>query len=361
MGKAASKYTLSGLQKRLLRPSLGQGVSVAEGVEWRQQRRLAVRLSGARAPSGASAARASLADTVHGWVSKNAACASMDVLTAFALDEIALHQFGVAGIATAERLAALRNHRCLLDQIDLLDLVGAPEGMRSARMRRSARLARSIDGVIIRTARQTLARRGPNVTDLDDERLRDLIVSLLSGYEPVSLTAFWALKLLAENPAHIEAVRRAPLPDPNDAKKPGATKSALDCLLAESVRLYPPLPFLLRESLEDDDTPAGPIKRGSLVCAPLHAVHRHRTLWQNPDGFDPDRFAHGSGAGFMPFGVGTRRCPGHSLGMLIAGRAVWTILAHATPYIEGPVPTPRGGLSLRPRHAESLRFGPVQP
>jgi cytochrome P450 len=49
-------------------------------------------------------------------------------------------------------------------------------------------------------------------------------------------------------------------------------------------------------------------------------LHRHRSLWENPNRFDPDRFLPARGIGrprfaYLPFGGGPRVCIGQMLAM----------------------------------------------
>jgi cytochrome P450 len=50
------------------------------------------------------------------------------------------------------------------------------------------------------------------------------------------------------------------------------------------------------------------------VVSPWH-LHRHERLWDNPDGFDPSRWATENGKqcqrdAFIPFSAGSRVCTG---------------------------------------------------
>lgn len=57
-----------------------------------------------------------------------------------------------------------------------------------------------------------------------------------------------------------------------------------------------------------------------VVLRPWH-LHRHMWLWDNPDGFDPERWQNENGkycqrAAFIPFSAGPRVCTGAGFAML---------------------------------------------
>ncbi len=63
------------------------------------------------------------------------------------------------------------------------------------------------------------------------------------------------------------------------------------------------------------------IPKGTTIFFNYHCIHRDEKVWENPSVFNPDRFLDENGefigwrvkAGFMPFGIGTRSCPGEIL------------------------------------------------
>jgi cytochrome P450 len=59
---------------------------------------------------------------------------------------------------------------------------------------------------------------------------------------------------------------------------------------------------------------------------PVYAVHRHEQFWDQPDVFDPDRFAPESANArdryvYLPFGAGPRTCIGMSFAQMEAPRS----------------------------------------
>jgi cytochrome P450 len=78
---------------------------------------------------------------------------------------------------------------------------------------------------------------------------------------------------------------------------------------------------MLRRTLADDVVCGRPIPRKSIVGVLPWVVHRHRRLWRDPDGFDPDRFtaeetAARSRYAYVPFAIGPHVCIGASLALV---------------------------------------------
>ena len=63
------------------------------------------------------------------------------------------------------------------------------------------------------------------------------------------------------------------------------------------------------------------IPKDTIVFFNYHRIHRDEAVWNNPSSFNPDRFLDDDGQfvgwrakpGFVPFGIGTRSCPGEVL------------------------------------------------
>jgi cytochrome P450 len=97
------------------------------------------------------------------------------------------------------------------------------------------------------------------------------------------------------------------------------------------MRLYPPAPGLSRREPQADDMIGEHkvTKQDTVVVIPW-VLHRHRTLWDNPDRFDPERFSAERSEGrprfaYLPFGGGPRICIGASLAMTEAQLILATI------------------------------------
>lgn len=87
----------------------------------------------------------------------------------------------------------------------------------------------------------------------------------------------------------------------------------------ETLRLYPPVTFFIREAQEEDHIVDRRCPFRSLTTISPWVVHRQEGQWPNPHGFSPDRFLQDSASSperklardaWLPFGLGPRKCPG---------------------------------------------------
>jgi cytochrome P450 len=184
--------------------------------------------------------------------------------------------------------------------------------------------------------------------------LRDELATLfVAGHETTGAALTWTFHLLSLHPEpeaglHAEA---------NAAAEPGPfTRAVID----ESMRLYPPVPTIARAALADDTLAGRAVRAGTTIIIAPWLIHRHRTLWREPERFDPARFLPGAPDrprfAFLPFGGGAHVCLGASLALLELGAAVTAIarryvLRPASPEPVEPVGLitlwPRGGLAMR--------------
>ena len=120
-------------------------------------------------------------------------------------------------------------------------------------------------------------------------------------------------------------------------------------VLKESMRLYPPLAMMTRYTAKDVELASEHIKAGTLIGLPIYVIHRHRKLWDDPDRFDPSRFAPEREAGysryqFMPFGAGPRICIGAAFALIEATVMLATLVRAArfeSPPGQEPIPVSR--------------------
>ena len=160
---------------------------------------------------------------------------------------------------------------------------------------------------------------------MSDPQLLDEIKSLiLAGHETTSLTLSWALYLLSRHPdeaervaAEVERVLGGRAPTADDIPKLEHTRR----VFFETMRLYPPVPVVLRKAVERDSLDGIEVKPGERIAVDVYAAHRHPALWERPAAFEPDRFGPPREAAiipysYLPFLHGRRACLGEHFAML---------------------------------------------
>jgi cytochrome P450 len=191
---------------------------------------------------------------------------------------------------------------------------------------------------------------------MSTEELRDnLLTFIVAGHETTALTLAWSLYLVANDPAVQDAARAEAQAALGTRAAGAADLPALPLvrrIVDEALRLYPPAAFLSRTAMAPDTLCEREVKVGDTVILPIYALHRSALLWDNPDAFDPARFADPRAIdrfAYLPFGDGPRICIGASFALQEAVIILATLLARFrfTP-VPGRVPKPVMILTLRP-------------
>lgn len=168
------------------------------------------------------------------------------------------------------------------------------------------------------------------------EMVDQVAIFFLAGHETSASALAWALYLMALYPNWQERLAaeandvygRA---DP-DFSQMGKLRVARD-VFRETLRLYPPVPMMVREASQPERFRERDVRVGSqIVLSPWH-LHRHERLWERPDDFDPARFETENGKtclrdAYIPFSAGQRVCTGAGFAM-IEGTLLLSMLVRA--------------------------------
>jgi cytochrome P450 len=211
-----------------------------------------------------------------------------------------------------------------------------------------------------------IAARDPETGEaMDDARLVDNLLTLLeAGHETTAKALTWTLYLLARAPATQDRVRaevRAVAGDGPVGAEHLARLTLTEAVLKEGMRLYPPAPVLLRIARRPLDLGGEHLPTGALLIIPVFALHRHRTLWDDPDRFMPERFLSEAARAmprtqYMPFGGGPRVCIGATFAMQEAIAILATLIRGARFAWDGRhLPEPISRITLRPKGGMPLR------
>ncbi|KAJ9594998.1 hypothetical protein L9F63_013720 [Diploptera punctata] len=97
----------------------------------------------------------------------------------------------------------------------------------------------------------------------------------------------------------------------------------LDHVVAETLRMYPSLPNLIRTCTKPYTIPGTNVllEKGTPVIIPIYSIHRDPLYFSDPDRFDPERFTEYNKEKrpqytYMPFGEGPRICIGLRFGLM---------------------------------------------
>jgi cytochrome P450 len=159
---------------------------------------------------------------------------------------------------------------------------------------------------------------------LNDQELRDEVMTIfLAGHETCANALTWTFYLLALYPEvqerlaeEVEHVLNRRPPTFEDIHRLPYTEMVFN----EVLRLYPPAWIMARDVLDQDLISGYSIPAGSLVFLSPYVNHRLKTLWEEPERFDPlrfspDRFNKLPKFSYFPFGGGQRLCLGKNFAL----------------------------------------------
>ncbi len=384
----AANYPKDDLQLEKLMPAVGRGLLTADGDSWRLQRRTVAPLFQPQPVAAYLAAMAASVDAMLArWERHAASGATVDVareMTALTYDIISRTVFSHEIETPAEVMGeAITTYFDALGRIDLWDVLPLPrwlprpafikarpaqkifrEEVRRLLDRRRVRMARGEQMPDDLVTRLIAARDPESGEGLADAVIHDNLVTFIgAGHETTANALTWTLFLLSEFPeADARAAREAKTlsdrPDADDLSTLAGTRMILE----ESMRLYPPVPFMSREAIGSDRLGEVEIVRGTRVIIAPWVLHRHRKLWADPEAFMPERFAPENRAkiprfAYLPFGAGPRICVGMGFAMQEALLALAMIVRRfRLTLADGAQVMPFARMTLRPANGLPMRM-----
>ena len=330
---------------RRVKPLIGEGLFTSEGDFWRRQRRLAQpafhhqRIEGFVTLMSTAGAR-----MLDGWETAAAQGSPIDLMEQMSrvtLRVVGQALFGVDLIGEAAGVG-----RAMLSALQFVSeeafslfqswlIVPTPRNLRFRRAR--AALDRVVFDIIDRRrsagggddllAMLMAARDEETGEGMSARQLRDEIMTLmLAGHETTAVTLAWACLLLAQHPEVGDSVRcevakvlggRAP--ELADLPRLELTRRVID----ETLRLYPPVAVISRETYAADEIDGYAIPAKSGVMLSPYVTHRHPAFWDDPERFDPERFTPEQVAArprfaYFPFSGGPRLCIGNEFALMEA-------------------------------------------
>ena len=373
-----------------LRPLLGNSVFLTNGDEWKRQRRiidpafeggrLRDTFPGILAAADAGVARLALqADGTPVEIEAVTSHIAADVIFR------TLFSIPIEDETAQEVFAAFRSYQRSQPILNLAAFVRGPSWMPKFFRPETRKTAQTIRRLILKLTQDRLAliAAGGAPDDLAtkilttkdpvtgdtfslEEMVDQVAIFFLAGHETSASALAWALYLVATHPDW----------QTNLAEEAGAFTGAFSDLAAlkqtrdvfrETLRLYPPVPMMVRETSKNEQFRGREIKVGAqVVLSPWH-LHRHSRMWDAPDAFDPSRWETENGKkcsrdAYMPFSGGARICPGAGFAT-IEGVVLLASLLRAYKFtpVEGSPPVPVAHLTVRAKKGIWLRINENAP
>jgi len=365
-----------------LRPLLGNSVFLTNGETWKRQRRIidpafeGGRLRGtygAMYAAGEAAVARMAANTGVQDIEPETSHAAADVIfrTLFSIpieDETATAVF-----------EKFRDHQRTQPILNLRAFIPGPRWMPRFFSRATKSTARDIRRLITDlterrmfeidagTAPDDLATKIMSTADpvtgqtfSTQEMVDQVAIFFLAGHETSASALAWTLYLLAMHPDWQDRLAdeaAAATPDFASVSKLRVSRD----VFREGLRLYPPVPMMVRETRCPEDMRGRAAPKGAqIVLSPWH-LHRHERLWDNPDGFDPTRWGTENGKqcqrdAYIPFSAGPRVCTGAGFAM-VEGPLLLSMLVRRFRFeLTDRVPVPVAHLTVRAKDGIWLKI-----
>jgi len=185
-----------------------------------------------------------------------------------------------------------------------------------------------------------LARDEETGQAMSDDLIRDETITIFfAGHETTARTLAFLWYALSQNP-HVEQRLHEEIDTVLDRRTP-----TLDDLrqleytlrvIKETLRLYPPAPIYVRDTIADDEVGGRLVPAGARMMLFPYATHRHPDFWDDPGRFDPDRWLPEREAArhpyaYHPFAAGQRICIGNNFSLFESQVLVALLAARFTP------------------------------
>lgn len=367
-----------------LRPLLGNSVFLTNGETWLRQRRIIdPAFEGGRVretyPAMWDAANAAVARVAQ----KAGGVVEIEEETSFAAADVifrTLFSIPIEDQIASEVFTEFRRYQRSQPVLNLGAFIKLPKWMPRLFAKDTRASAKLIRGLITQLtnsraqaieegrapsdlATKIMTTKDPETGELfsPEEMVDQVAIFFLAGHETSASALAWGLYLMAMHPDAQEKVAKegASLTSGkfDEVRQLKFTRD----VFRETLRLYPPVPMMVRETSQGEQFRGRDVRKGSqVVLSPWH-LHRHERLWDNPDGFDPIRWHTENGKScqrdaYMPFSSGPRVCTGAAFAM-VEGVLLLAKLCAAFKFecVEGDVPQPVAHLTVRSKSGIHLK------
>ncbi|XP_070544565.1 cytochrome P450 4V2-like [Ptychodera flava] len=163
---------------------------------------------------------------------------------------------------------------------------------------------------------------------------------LFEGHDTTAAGVTWATYLIASHPEVQEKLQAEMDTIFGDSDRSATIDDLkamkyLDCVIKESLRLFPSVPIFARKLDEDVKIAGYDVPKETAMLVAPYALHRDPKYFPDPEVFDPDRFSLKNASGrhpyaYVPFSAGLRNCIGQKFAMFEEKVVLSSILRNFT-------------------------------
>jgi cytochrome P450 len=380
-----ANYPKSEIMRRMLRPAIGNSLFNADGADWKWQRQAVAPVFTHRNVVALAPAMTATAERACNRLAANSRAELVTEMLTATFDvicDVALS--GREHFDGKTFSKAITQYFQTAGRASLLDFLGFPQWFPRPGELLAASSVHTMHDMVAAAIEARRAEASGGADDLlnhmlaardpetgqqmsKEELVHNMQFFIVAGHETTALALSWALYLLAHSPQWQDRVRaevtgqlggRAAGPDDL------AAMPLVEQVLEEAMRLYPPVGLLARTVLAKDELCGRTVQPNDIMFLPIWALHRHEMWWDEPQKFDPGRFAPENRGKlnkyqYLPFGAGPRVCVGADFAMMQARIILATLVSRFrfTPASPGPAPVMM--MTVRPEPGVFLNVAPV--
>ncbi|KAJ3883916.1 cytochrome P450 [Lentinula edodes] len=218
---------------------------------------------------------------------------------------------------------------------------------------------------------------GPAPYTMSDTEMMDQVLTFLgAGHETTASGLAWTLWLLAKDPVSQQRLRDEITPLLS-ASSDGLRKVRLgyrelkdlvwlDCVIQESLRLYPPVPMTFRQAATTDHVDGVVIPKGTLYYIPIRVVNTLKDIWgEDAEEFNPLRWLpennFGQVSSTLTFLAGPHACIGKTMAIIEMKAVIAALIANFefSPSYQGQKAIPTAAVTMKPKDGMPLLVNKV--
>ena len=154
----------------------------------------------------------------------------------------------------------------------------------------------------------------------EEQLIDEILILFIAGHETTANALSFSAQLIAQHPK----VQDKPYDEILQNKKANLAffdilkhSSYSESVIQESMRLFPPVYFIDRENIAEDEFKSFHIPENTSLLFSIYEIHRSDNYWENAEQFQPERFQNNEKVSsfYFPFGAGPRKCIGNNFAM----------------------------------------------